>query len=75
MASETPGAVLGYLNRLFVEGTVSGLPDDRLLDRCLATRDSAAFEALMTRHGPMVLRVCRAVLRDPSDAEDAFRAT
>ena len=58
-----------------VEGTVSGLPDDQLLDRFLATRDGAAFEALMARHGPMVLKVCRAVLRNPSDAEDAFQAT
>ena len=75
MAIETPGTALGYLNRLFVEGTVSGFPDDQLLDRFLATRDGAAFEALMARHGPMVLRVCGAVLRNPSDAEDAFQAT
>ena len=75
MAIKTLGAALGYLNRLFVEGTVSGFPDDQLLDRFLATRDGAAFEALMARHGPMVLRVCRAVLRNPSDAEDAFQAT
>ncbi len=75
MAIKTLGAALGCLNRLFVEGTLSGLSDDRLLDRFLATRDSAAFEALMTRHGPMVLGVCRAVLRNPSDAEDAFQAT
>ncbi len=75
MANETPGAALGHLDRLFVEGTVSGLPDDQLLDRFLATRDGAAFEALLGRHGPMVLRVCRAVLRNPSDAEDAFQAT
>ena len=75
MAIETPGTALGYLNRLFVDGTVSGLPDNQLLDRFLAVRDGAAFEALMARHGPMVLRVCRAVLRNPSDAEDAFQAT
>ena len=75
MAIKTLGAALGYLNRLFVEGTVSGLPDDQLLDRFLATRDGTAFEVLMARHGPMVLRVCRAVLRNPSDAEDAFQAT
>ena len=49
----------------------------RLLERFLAHRDEeaeAAFEELMTRHGPMVLRVCRGVLRDPHDAEDAFQA-
>jgi DNA-directed RNA polymerase specialized sigma24 family protein len=75
MASEIPRAALGHLDRLFVEGAVSGLPDDKLLDRFLATRDGAAFEALMARHGPLVLRVCRAVLRSPSDAEDVFQAT
>jgi RNA polymerase sigma factor (sigma-70 family) len=75
MAIKTLGAAVGYLNRLFVEGTVSGLSDDQLLDRFVVTRDGTAFEALMTRHGPMVLRVCRAVLRNPSDAEDAFQAT
>ena len=34
-----------------------------------------AFEALVARHGPMVLSVCRGILRDPNDAEDAFQAT
>ena len=75
MAIKSLGYVLGYLGRLFIEGTVSGLPDDQLLDRFLATRDGVAFEVLMARHGPMVLKVCRAVLRNPSDAEDAFQAT
>jgi RNA polymerase sigma factor (sigma-70 family) len=75
MAIETLGAALGYLNRLFAEGTLSGLSDDQLLDRFLATRDGTAFEALMARYGPMVFRVCRAVLRNPIDAEDAFQAT
>src|SRR3954449_5741851 len=34
-----------------------------------------AFESLVERHGPMVLRVCRDVLDDPHDAQDAFQAT
>jgi RNA polymerase sigma factor (sigma-70 family) len=34
-----------------------------------------AFAALVERHGPMVLRVCRGVLRDPHAAQDAFQAT
>ena len=39
------------------------------------TADEPAFDALVERHGPMVLRVCRRLLDDPNDAEDAFQAT
>jgi RNA polymerase sigma-70 factor (ECF subfamily) len=52
-----------------------GLPDGKLLERYLARRDEAAFEALVRRHGPMVLGVCRRLLRDAHDADDAFQAT
>src|SRR5262245_29336214 len=49
--------------------------DSRLLRRFVTQRDEAAFAALLQRHGPMVLGVCRQVLRDRHDAEDAFQAT
>src|SRR5579883_2743405 len=59
---------------LFGCGTVGDLPDGALLERFVATRDEAAFEVLVARHGSLVLRVCRAALADPHEAEDAFQA-
>jgi RNA polymerase sigma factor (sigma-70 family) len=63
------------LQTLFGLGTLGGLPDGRLLERFAAHREEAAFEALVWRHGPMVWGVCRRILRDRHDAEDAFQAT
>ncbi len=63
---------------MFAVGTVVGRSDDQLLERFLTHRDEAAefaFAAIVERHGPMVLRVCRSVLADPHDADDAFQAT
>src|SRR5205823_9450801 len=53
----------------------SGLTEADLWERYVRERDEAAFEALVRRHGPMVLGVCRRVLRNEQDAEDAFQAT
>jgi RNA polymerase sigma factor (sigma-70 family) len=49
--------------------------DADLLGRFVTDRDGLAFAALVSRHGPMVLAVCRRVLRHRQDAEDAFQAT
>ena len=48
--------------------------DAALLARFLATKDDAAFSQIVQRHGPMVLAVCRRILRNSTDAEDAFQA-
>jgi RNA polymerase sigma factor (sigma-70 family) len=52
-----------------------GLTDADLLQRFLASRDEAAFEVLVWRHGPLVLGVCSKVLHQAEDAEDVFQAT
>ncbi len=58
--------------------TLTALSDNQLLGRFKGvweeTRESA-FRELVHRHGPMVMGVCRQVLRHPHDAEDAFQAT
>jgi RNA polymerase sigma factor (sigma-70 family) len=66
------------IDALFRLGVVSGMSDGQLLERFAAQAGSEselAFEAIVRRHGPMVLGVCRRVLRDEHAAEDAFQAT
>jgi RNA polymerase sigma factor (sigma-70 family) len=74
MTSVSLGQVLGHLRRL--GGPPGGeLRDEQLLERFVSARDEAAFAALLGRHGPMVLGLCRSVLGQEQDAEDAFQAT
>jgi RNA polymerase sigma factor (sigma-70 family) len=79
MARETRNAVLASeVRTLFGYGVARDSSDRELLERFL-TRDhveaEAAFTVLVERHGPMVLHVCRQVLNDSHDAQDAFQAT
>ena len=78
MASNSSGTAFRSIRALFTAGTVGGLTDGQLLER-FAARDGdgaeLAFASLVERHGPMVLRVCRTLLRDAHEAEDAFQAT
>jgi RNA polymerase sigma factor (sigma-70 family) len=63
------------LQTLFSVGTLGGVSDSGLLEQFAAQQEEATFEALVRRHGSMVWGVCRRVLRDHHDAEDAFQAT
>jgi RNA polymerase sigma factor (sigma-70 family) len=67
-------AVLPQIHRLFSFGVAAGLSDSALVHRFCVGNDESAFAVLMARHGPMVLGVCRNILRDESDAEDAFQS-
>jgi RNA polymerase sigma factor (sigma-70 family) len=75
MASRPYGIVMQQIQLLFQRGSLAGLSEWQLLDRYVSRRDESAFEALVARHGPMVLGVCRRVLDDPHAVEDAFQAT
>jgi RNA polymerase sigma factor (sigma-70 family) len=84
MGKGQPGSVLRQLRALFAAGTATGLTDSELLRRYTAMRAESAeaataaemaFAALVDRHGAMVWGICRRVLGDAHEAEDAFQAT
>src|SRR5215471_19003345 len=75
MATGHLNSVVRHLRRAALRLNGGALTDEQLLDSFVSHRDEAAFEALVRRHGPMVLGVCRRVLHNMHDAEDAFQAT
>jgi RNA polymerase sigma factor (sigma-70 family) len=78
MRSRSGGAALQQVQILFDAGAIGMLTDAELLDHFVSRREDAveaAFGALLRRHGPMVLGVCRGVLGDRPETEDAFQAT
>ena len=77
MTNVTTSSVVRQIGSLFDGGSVAGLSDRQLIERFVDRRDptgEAAFAALVGRHGPMVLGVCRQLLGDRHHAEDAFQA-
>ncbi|CAN5883464.1 hypothetical protein BH23PLA1_BH23PLA1_37430 [soil metagenome] len=78
MARGRWGAAARELRGLLQFGVVGNLSDGELVERYLtrsAEASEAAFEALVHRHGPMVLRVCKGAIGDAHEAQDAFQAT
>lgn len=77
MTGRGDGTALSGIRTLLCVGTSLASTDEQLVRRFVSRGEAAevAFAALVERHGPMVLRVCRDVLRDPHRAEDAFQAT
>jgi RNA polymerase sigma factor (sigma-70 family) len=77
MAREQLDTVLHHIRKLRLDASprAGNGSDGDLLRRFAAGGDEAAFAALVQRHGPLVLSVCRRVLRHEQDAEDAFQAT
>src|SRR5690242_9836509 len=69
-----PSLLIRYIRRL-AEPKQNALSDRDLLRRFAEERDEAAFEAIVRRHGPMVLGLCQRMLHDSHDAEDVFQAT
>src|SRR5262249_49560147 len=75
MATRQMNTVLHQLHGAAGARATADLSDADLLGCFLDRRDEVAFAILVRRHGPMVLGVCRRLLRDSHDAEDAFQAT
>lgn len=72
------GSVHRAIRSLFEVGRPADLPDGELVELALRGDDptaAAAASTLVDRHGPMVMRVCRSILRDNPEADDAFQAT
>src|SRR5580698_9591715 len=59
----------------YIAAPTLSVPDGEFLRRFAEYRDEEAFAELVSRNGPLVLRACRSVLRDPASIEDAFQAT
>ena len=78
MRIENNTAIRRNLGTLFNLGAIGGLTDGQLLERFADGHGEArelAFATLVERHGPLVLHICRGILGNEHEADDAFQAT
>ena len=75
MASGQLTNAMRHIRRMLGAPDGGDLSDRQLLERFAASRDEDAFGTLVERHGPVVFGVCRRILANPADVDDAFQAT
>src|SRR5262249_9773979 len=75
MAVSSTGRFLEQLRTTLCASDEEAMPDSQLLHRFIALGDESAFATIIRRHGSMVMGVCRRLVPEPHDAEDAFQAT
>src|SRR5580692_1646368 len=75
MATSQMSEIIHHLRVSVLPREGAGMTDGQLLEDYISRHDGAALAALVQRHAPMVWGVCRRVLRNHYDAEDAFQAT
>jgi RNA polymerase sigma factor (sigma-70 family) len=75
MATSPMSEVVRHLRASALLRDEAGRTDGQLIEDYVSRREGAALAALVRRHGPMVWGVCRRILRNHHDAEDAFQAT
>jgi RNA polymerase sigma factor (sigma-70 family) len=75
MATDDTNPLLQHLRRLTVSARTENASDGELVESFVANGDDDSFTALFRRHGPMVHGLCRRVLRNEQEADDAFQAT
>jgi RNA polymerase sigma factor (sigma-70 family) len=75
MAADRAGSLIEHLRKTVLRQDQGSLSDAQVLDRFITQRDEAAFETLVQRHAGMVWGVCRRLLHNAHDAEDAFQAS